>query len=331
MGEEVLSQSEIDNLLESFSTGEVNADELQSNEDRRRIQAYDFKRALRFSKEQIRSLSRMHENFARILGTSLSSELRTYTQVAVDTIDQLPYSEFIGSVSKKTILVTIDVPPLEGRVLLEISPTIAFAIMDRLLGGYGESYESVIRDSLTHIEERILSRIFDTMGMNLKEAWESMTSIDPIVSDIEVNTQFVQLASPNETVVIVPLNVSIGDTKGMMNLCIPHMVLESSLPKLTIQNQLQSVHKAIDENSFKHLRQNVKESELPVKAILGEASITIEDFTNVMVNDVITLNQDVHSPLVIKVGDEQKFIGTAGKSRNRLAIKIQETLKVGDD
>ncbi|MCA1064534.1 flagellar motor switch protein FliM (plasmid) [Rossellomorea sp. AcN35-11] len=331
MGGEVLSQSEIDDLLKGFSSGEVKAEQLKAEQDKKRVQVYDFKRALRFSKEQIRSLSRIHENFGRMLGTSLSGTLRTYTQVSVDHLDQLPYKEFIGSISTKTILVKYEVPPLEGRILLEISPTIAFAIMDRLLGGYGEEFEPVIRESLTVIEERILSQVFEGIGENLKGSWENMTYIEPIIEEVEVNPQFVQMVSPNETVVIVPLNVTIGETQGMMNLCIPHVVLESVLPKLSIQHQMQTTKKDIDEETLTNITRSVRGSHLPVKAILGETTIKIADFKNLGIGDAIRLNQNVNDPLIIKVGEEHKFNGNVGVSNKRFAIRIQDTLKEGDE
>jgi len=136
---DVLSQNEIDALLSALSTGEMDADELKKENKKQRIRTYDFKRALRFSKDQIRSLTRIHENYARMLINVFSAQLRNVVQVSVVSVDQIPYEEFIRSVPKVTILNVIAVPPLEGHIIMEVNPNIAYAMLDRLLGGQGES------------------------------------------------------------------------------------------------------------------------------------------------------------------------------------------------
>ena len=137
MAGEVLSQSEIDALLSAISTGEMDADELKKENKEKKVKVYDFKRALRFSKDQIRSLTRIHENFARLLTTFFSAQLRTYVKLSVASADQIPYEEFIRSIPKMTILNVFEVPPLEGRIIMEVNPNIAYAMLDRLMGGRG--------------------------------------------------------------------------------------------------------------------------------------------------------------------------------------------------
>ena len=132
---EILSQGEIDALLSAISTGEMDAEELKKEEGQRKVKVYDFKRALRFSKDQIRSLTRIHENFARLLTTYFSAQLRTFVQITVASVDQLPYDEFVRSVPKMTILNVFEPYPLDGRFLIEVNPNIAYAMLDRLLGG----------------------------------------------------------------------------------------------------------------------------------------------------------------------------------------------------
>src|SRR5699024_8099773 len=127
----------------------MNAEELKEEEEK--VTVYDFKRALRFSKDQIRSISRIHENYARLLTTFFSGQLRSYVNITVASVDQVPYEEFIRSIPKTTILNVYSVEPLEGNVLMEINPNIAFSMMDRLLGGKGESIGATA-DSLTEIE-----------------------------------------------------------------------------------------------------------------------------------------------------------------------------------
>ena len=169
MSGDVLSQSEIDALLSALSTGEMDADELKKEESEKRVKVYDFKRALRFSKDQIRSLTRIHENFARLLTTFFSAQLRTYVQINVASADQIPYEEFIRSIPKMTILNVFEVPPLEGRIIMEVNPNIAYAMMDRMMGGKGTSVNKV--DNLTEIETKIMSTMFEKTCDYLQEAW----------------------------------------------------------------------------------------------------------------------------------------------------------------
>ena len=135
MADEVLSQSEIDALLSALSSGEMDANQLKQEESERKVRVYDFKRALRFSKDQIRSISRINENYSRLLTTYFSAQLRTYVHISVASVDQIPYEEFIRSVPTMTVLNIFSMSPLDGRIIFEINPNIAYAMLDRILGG----------------------------------------------------------------------------------------------------------------------------------------------------------------------------------------------------
>ncbi|MEQ6375334.1 flagellar motor switch protein FliM [Bacillaceae bacterium S4-13-58] len=327
MAEEVLSQNEIDALLSALSSGEMNADELKQEEKEKRVKVYDFKRALRFSKDQIRSLSRIHENFARLLTTYFSAQLRTYIQISVASVDQIPYEEFIRSIPKMTILNIFSVSPLEGRILLEINPNIAYSMMDRTLGGRGISVNKV--DNLTEIETKIMSQLFEKAVENLQEAWSSVVEIDPILEEFEVNPQFLQMVSPNETVIVISLNTTIGETSGMINICIPHVVLEPIIPKLSVHYWMQTQSKERKPEEYERLSSHVKGATVGVQAILGESSITIQDLLSMEVGDVIELRQPIDKPLEMRVDHSPKFYIQPGKVKNKLAIQIMEEIKGG--
>ncbi len=152
MAGDVLSQSEIDALLSALSTGEMTADDIKKEEESKKVKVYDFKRALRFSKDQIRSLTRIHENFARLLTTFFSAQLRTYVQITVASVDQIPFEEFIRSIPNMTLINVFEVPPLDGNILMEINPNIAYSMLDRLLGGTGASHSKV--DNLLKLKRK---------------------------------------------------------------------------------------------------------------------------------------------------------------------------------
>lgn len=329
MSGEILSQNEIDALLSAISTGEMDADDLKKEEVEKRVKVYDFKRALRFSKDQIRSLTRIHENFARLLTTYFSAQLRTYVQISVASADQIPYEEFIRSIPKMTILNVFEVPPLDGRIILEVNPNIAYSMMDRVLGGRGISANKV--DSLTEIETKIMSNLFEKAFENLQEAWETIVEIEPVMTEFEVNPQFLQLVSPNDTVVVISLNTQIGETSGMINICIPHVVLEPIIPKLSAHYWMETSQKERLPEEIKVLETRIRNSDLPIISELGTTDITIQDFLLLDVGDVIDLNQAIDQPLLIKIAGIPKYSGQPGKVGKKHAIQILDILKGGDE
>ncbi|MGE7595125.1 flagellar motor switch protein FliM [Peribacillus frigoritolerans] len=329
MSGEILSQNEIDALLSAISTGEMDADDLKKEEVEKRVKVYDFKRALRFSKDQIRSLTRIHENFARLLTTYFSAQLRTYVQISVASADQIPYEEFIRSIPKMTIINVFEVPPLDGRIILEVNPNIAYSMMDRVLGGRGISVNKV--DSLTEIETKIMSNLFEKAFENLQEAWGTIVDIDPVMTEFEVNPQFLQLVSPNDTVVVISLNTQIGETSGMINVCIPHVVLEPIIPKLSAHYWMENSQKEKIPEEIMILEKRIRNADLPIISELGSTDITIEDFLQLDVGDVIDLNKAIDEPLTITIGGIPKYSGQPGKVGKKHAIQILEILKGGDE
>lgn len=325
MAEDVLSQSEIDALLSALSAGEMDAEELKKEESEKKVKVYDFKRALRFSKDQIRSLSRIHENFARLLTTYFSAQLRTYVQISVASVDQLPYEEFVRSIPKLTILNVFRADPLEGRVLMEVNPNIAYAMLDRMLGGQGESVNKV--DNLTEIESNIMKQMFERSLYAFSEAWESVIELDCYLEEFEVNSQFMQMVSPNETVVVISLNTVIGEVSGMINICLPHVVIEPIIPKLSGHYWMQETKKERAPEEVLSLKTNIKKASVPFVALLGETLISVEDFLFLESGDSIQLNTKTNEPLLIHVSGEPKFIAQPGKVNKKMAVQILEHLE----
>lgn len=327
MPEEILSQHEIDALLSAITSGEMDAEELKKEEQEQKVRVYDFKRALRFSKDQIRSISRIHENYARLLTTFFSAQLRTYVNISVASVDQIPYEEFIRSIPKMTILNVYSVAPLEGRVLMEVNPNIAYSMLDRILGGKGNSTKQV--DNLTEIETLIMSQLFEKSVTNLEEAWSSIVEINPVLEDFEVNPQFLQMVSPNETVVVVSLTTQIGELSGMINICIPHIVLEPIIPKLSVHYWMETGNKERNPEIYEQLTRHIKHVQVEAKTVLGDTIISVDELLNLKTNDVIKLNQPIDQALTFVVNDEPKMLVQAGKLNNKIAVQVLEEIKEG--
>lgn len=329
MSGDVLSQNEIDALLSALSTGEMSAEEMKKEEEVRKVRVYDFKRALRFSKDQIRSLTRIHENFARLLTTYFSAQLRTYIQINVVSVDQIPFEEFISSIPNMTLINIFDVSPLEGNILMEVNPNVAYSMLERLMGGFGSSSGKV--DNMTEIETKILSNLFERSFDNLREAWSGLIDIDPYLAEMEVNPQFLQMISPNETVIVISFNIVIGESSGMINICIPHVVLEPIIPNLSVRYWMQTNKKEPTPEQSVLLEKRLKQASMDIVAELGKGEISVEELLYLQLGDVISLNTQIDSPLLVRVGEIPKFTAQPGKMRNRMAVQILETLKSGGD
>ena len=326
---EVLSQDEIDQLLQAISTGESDTDEFKPVTDTRRIKIYDFRRPDKFSKEQIRTVSNMHETFARLTTTSLSAQLRTLVHVHVASVDQLTYEEFIRSIPTPTTLAVINMDPLKGNAVLEIAPEITFIIIDRLFGGKGDTGGKVNRD-LTDIEQSVMEGIIVRILANMREAWTQAIDLRPRLQQIETNPQFAQIVPPSEMVILVTLEIKIGEESGMMNICIPYITIEPIVSKLSSSFWFSSVRRSSSTQYLETLKEKLADVEIELVATVGTINIPIRDVLGLHIGDVIRLNTvKVGDPLTLNVGDKKKFYCQPGIVGKKVAIQVIE--KIGDN
>ncbi|WP_422445809.1 flagellar motor switch protein FliM [Thermoanaerobacterium sp. DL9XJH110] len=326
---DILSQSEIDALLAALSKGEVKAEEIKKEDSSKKIKTYDFKRPNKFSKEQLHTLSMIHENFARLLTTYLSAQLRTLVQVSVFYVEQMTYNEFISSIPNPSIIAVVDFSPLKGAGMIEINPSVAFAIVDRLLGGMGE-YKEKLREP-TEIESGILEKIFVKMTKILHDAWIDITEINPTIGKLETNSQFIQLVSPNEAVALITFNAKVGKAEGMINICIPHIVIEPIISKLSTKIWLSNTKKDSTEKNIFSLSGKVIKTRAEIRAEIGRTHITVGDFINLKAGDVITLDKNVRNEADIYVQNRLKFKGMIGIYNNKMAVKITKSVTEGEE
>lgn len=230
---EVLSQDEIDQLLTAISSGDASIEDARPISDTRKIKLYDFRRPDKFSKEQMRTLSLMHETFARLTTTSLSAQLRSMVHVHVASVDQLTYEEFIRSIPTPSTLAVITMDPLKGNAVLEVDPSITFSIIDRLFGGTGQAAK--VQRDLTDIENSVMEGVIVRILANVRESWTQVIDLRPRLGQIETNPQFAQIVPPSEMVVLVTLETKVGEEEGMMNFCIPYITIEPIISKLSSQ------------------------------------------------------------------------------------------------
>ena len=321
---EVLSQDEIDNLLKALSTGELDADEMK-NTDERQVKDYDFARPAKFSKEHLRTLEIIFEHFERLLATNLPAYLRKSVSVDVVNSEVVIYTEFSNALSNPVLLGVVGMDPLMGNVIMEMASNLGFAIVDRLLGGVGNSLEKE-RD-FSEIELSILERVFTICVNLLHEPWENVVEITPRLNRIETNSQFAQIISPSETIAIVTINLKIGDVEGLMNICLPYTTLEPVMDKLNTKYWF-STMKEKDSNSYEAAIENIIDNALiPMKAVLGTSKINVQDFVTLQLGDIIRLDRKVDDELEVYVGNIKKFKALPGYSDNKYAVRVTEILR----
>ena len=323
---EVLSQDEIDQLLTAISTGEIETEAVSQTQEQRKIKIYDFKRPDKFSKEQIRTVSIMHETFARLTTTAMSAQLRSLVNVHVASVDQLTYEEFIRSIPNPTTLGIINMDPLKGSAVLEIDPAITFSIIDRLFGGKGEGTK-VNRD-LSDIEQSVMENIIVRILGNLREAWSQVIDLRPRLGQIETNPQFAQIVPPTEMVVLVTLETKVGEVEGMMNFCIPYLTIEPIISKLSAQYMYSSVRSGGTTENLNILKERLSMIGITVSAEIGNMNLTVRDVLSLRLGDVIRLpDVRIGDPMVLKIGTRDKFMCRPGVVGNKLAVQITEKLE----
>lgn len=321
---DVLSQSEIDNLLAALSSGELDAEEIKESGDKV-IKNYDFNRPSKFSKEHLRTLEIIFEHYSRLLSTSLPVYLRKNVQVEVMNSEAQVYQEFTNALSNPVLLGIIDFAPLEGNIIIEIADNIGYAIVDRMLGGNGVPLEKS-RD-FSEIELVIIERIFTVCTNLLLEPWANVVQLEPRLQRIETNSQFAQIISPSEMASIITMNMRIGNIEGMINVCLPYEVLEPVIDKLNTKYWYSTVRVA-DSKEYKEIIEvAIAKAKVPIRAELGRSTISVNDFVNIQKGDIIKLNTKTSDELNVYIGNIRKFLALPGSASDSYAVKISQVIK----
>lgn len=321
---DVLSQSEIDNLLAALSSGELDAEEMKETSEKQ-VKNYDFARPSKFSKDHLRTLEIIFENYGRLLSTNLPAYFRKSVQVEVMNSEAITYSEFSNALSNPVILGIVNFNPLEGNIIMEVADNLGYAIIDRMLGGGGEPLERS-RD-FTEIELVILERVLNTCTNLLIEPWQTVVDIHPRLEKIETNSQFAQIISPSEMTAIVTMNIQIGSVEGLMNICIPYACIEGVIDKLNTKYWY-STMQVKDEGVYQEAIESViSKTKIPIRAILGKSVVSVNDFVNLQPGDIIRLDTDVEDELDIYVGSIKKFTALPGAFQDTYAVRVTSVIR----
>lgn len=321
---EVLSQSEIDSLLNALSSGELDAEDIKSK-DEMQVRNYDFARPSKFSKEHLRTLEIIYEHYGRLLSTNLPLYLRKNVSVTTASSETVVFSEFSNALSNPVILGIVDFAPLKGSMMIELSPNLGFAIIDRMLGGKGLPIDK--NRDFSEIELVIIEKIMVLCMQLMKDPWKNVVELNPMLERIETNPQFAQIIAPNDMIAIVTLNVTIGDVDGIMNICLPFFTIEEVIEKLNTKFWYSRMKDSDEEDFSGYVESLIRRVEVPITAYLGKSVITVNDFAGLQCGDIIRLDTKAEEPLPVYVGNIKKFLAAPGKSGDKYACRVTTVIR----
>jgi flagellar motor switch protein FliM len=321
---EILSQEEIDKLLNAYSSGELDTTELKE-EDNIDVKVYDFKRPSKFSKEHLRTLESIFEHYGRLLYTNLPAYFRKSVQVDVLNAEAVTYSEFSNSLSNPVLLSIVNFSPLPGNIVIELATNLGYCIIDRLLGGEGTALEK--KRDFSEIELTIIERIMNVCVELLRDPWKNVANVNPRLDRIETNPQFAQVISPTEMTAIVTINMKIGDVEGLMNICLPYTTLEDVIDKLNIKYWYSTMQNKEDGSYETAIEALISRAEIPIKAMLGESVMSVAEFVNLRPGDLIRLDSNINNELTVYVGNIKKFMALPGSANDNYAVRITSVIR----
>lgn len=340
---DILSQTEIDKLLASLSGDATpappssqalsgnnalkmsNGNNERPKEDKKGYKLYNFRRPDKFSKEHLRALQDMHKEFSRQLSLLLSTYLRMSVEMEVISVDQLTYDEFIRSMPNHVTIGIVELNPLPGQFLMGLSHEVTTSMVDRMLGGGG--YGEIIPRELTDVEESLVRRVFDKFTKTLEDSWRPVIPVQSMLIGLENNYSLIQVATAGEIVALITLEIQISSKhSGLLSLCFPYPMLENVLGQLSTQHIFQAKGILATQEDKQNILEKIANSFVEMRVMFGGTNITMRDFLDLKEGDVLRLDNSVEDNLLVKVNGENKFWARPGSSKNKIAVKIVDSL-----
>jgi len=326
---EILSQSQIDSLLSSLISGKDEVDAQAMPE--KKVKDYDFRRPKLFTREQLKHLFSIYENYARLVSSHITGILQTYSLVEIIEVEEQQFYEFNNALSDSVLMGLIDFDikdsdDEEDLVMIDLSKEIGYSCFDRLLGGPGKPLRE--DREYTEIEIGVLEYLIKGMINLMKNVWFDYLEISPRLMKIETNSRILQGISADENVVIIVMSIKVNETQGKINICIPATTLDMLFKKKVSQtkkNIKRGDHLAEEQRRLNIINE-IRQTDLEIKGILGETDVLSQDIFELEVGDIIKLNKSLNSLVDIVVNDEVWFKGEMGEYKNKKAIEIKEEL-----
>lgn len=316
-----LSQESIDALFSS------RAGDTPGSHHAREARTYDFRRTDRISKEQIRAIRPVHDNFARSLASNLSAYLRTYVSVNLISVEQLSFLEFVNTLASPTCIASLAMAPFEALGVLEINPALAFPLIEILLGG-GKIKPLVVTRGMSAIEQDILDSLLALILQNLGLAWQSVATVDFTIQSHETEPAMLRILAPNEAIVVIATEIQIGDTSGLMNIGIPATVIKMLRQQFEQQGILRRNSVTDDESA--RILGLVQHSELELEAQIRGSQVSFADLLSLQEGDILLLDRPLDEPVELSVNGTTKYLGRLMVTHRRSAVAIESIKKVDD-
>lgn len=323
---DVLSQAEIDALLNALSGGGEVPDTPPEPEQTEQVRIYDFRTANKFYKEQMRTLNMVFDTFAYLLSSKLTGLLHTVCNVDVISVEEQSFGEFNNSLPSPVLLAVLEMDPLQGSILLEISSSLVYALISRLFGGPADYAQE---KSFTEIEMSIMENVVHQMMGVLKEAWGKIVAVKPLVKRIESSPQFTQIVAMTEPTAIVTMSATIDNIDGIISFCIPHYSIQPITKQMSTVNMAlaeQAKTRKNDAAIGKSIKDQLHNTYVNVGVSFNETNALLGEILSMKPGDVICLNHPITAPVNVTVEHLRKFKGVIGTDNHRYAVQIASVL-----
>ncbi len=319
---EILSQQEIDALLNNIKSGAEQ--KIESSSEKEAI-LYDFRLPNRISKNQLRVLRSIFENFAESFSSFLVTKLQTVVNINVTSVDQIYYSEYVLSVANPACLFTFQIKDTDVKGILELNNDLALSLVDKLLGGNGLGTKQT--KIITPIEQKVLNVVVERVMQDLEKAWQTIDNMEFEVERFEPDIDFAQITSQSESVLLISFEILIGEQSYLMNICFATFAFDNILARLSSQ-KLSSIRavKHFGKTAREVVSQNLSVVALPIQVELGTTKLSIKEIMEMEIGDIIRLDTKLSDDQKVRTGKHILFLGRIGVSNNKKAIKVTKKL-----
>lgn len=330
----VLSQREIDALMNA-DVAELDADSVVAmpaplrKDDGKRVKLYDFRHPEKLSKEQLRGLQIIQQGVAGAMAANFSARLRAPVEARLSALERGIYEEYVTQIGPSSVVIIIDMSPLQGYAVTAFGLDVAFGIIDRLLGGKGKKNARVLNRDLTDIEIALIRHIGMDIARSLVEPWTRVVELTPDVSELALGPQVMHAIPPSEFVITAWYEVRFADQTGGISLCFPLTILEQILPKLTGQSIFDNRPSRANTEATKVQHEQLLPLSVLARTMLGTARVDAVDLAALSPGDVIVLDSLAADPLRLMIGNCERFAGFPGTKGRKMALQV--SARVDDD
>ncbi|MBQ5990688.1 MAG: flagellar motor switch protein FliM [Oscillospiraceae bacterium] len=325
---DALSQHQIDELFESLNNKDDD-DESDVKKKEKRIKNYNFKMPQKFTKEDLKLIRDIYEQYSRLIASYITGITRLYCHAKVLHVEEQKYYEFNNSLEDYVMMGVVGLhfensDIMDAECTIQFSNAITFSLIDRLMGGPGNAFE-ISRD-FTEIEVSVIRTILEKMAVFLQEAWSGYIEISPTLSRIETNARLTKSIAPDEVIVIATLEIELNKRKSLMTISIPAINMEEIMTNFSQRYTSEASRRVVDDEKRQEQRSSilkgVKNSKLTMTTVLAETQIDLSDVLSLRINDIIPLDVPITQNAKVKINNVQWFTAKPGISNNKKAIKI---------